>query len=53
MGTAFTSVEKAEVFVNALDSDEEYNLLVAILKSLSWIRAQRAADAAGYNLEQQ
>lgn len=51
--STLTTLDKAQDFVSCLDSEEEVNLLTALLLSLSESRAKRAADAAGYDLEQQ
>ena len=48
-----TDLDKAEQYVDALTGEEEGYLLTALLRSVSIDQAKKAADEAGYNLEQQ
>lgn len=47
------NLDEAEDFISRCGKKEEALLLQAILRSLSFDEAQRAADKAGYILEQQ
>jgi hypothetical protein len=50
---AISTKDRAEDFVALLDRGEEELLLTALLKNLPYLNAVKAANNAGYDLEQQ